>query len=134
MTNKKATAALVSLALATAIHLDWHAARPTAHHLSLGLSNHWLLAIPVFAIVAWYVARSWPAQILPASLAIVGSAIVVAGVLEPAWEYVLEDATFEWAFGRVRTTALAMFVGTGLLAYVAVLGFLRRPASKVVDT
>lgn len=134
MLNKKASAALVSLALATAIHLDWHAARPTAHHLSLGLSNHWLLAIPVFALVAWYVARSWPTHVIPASLAIVGSAIVVAGVVEPAWEYLVGDATFEWAFGRVRTTALAAFVGAGLLAYVAVLAFVRRSPSKIFDS
>lgn len=128
MITRKTSASIVSLALAAAIHLDWHAARPTAHHLSLGLSNHWLLAIPVFALVAWYVARSWPTQILSASLAIVGGAIVLAGAIEPAWEYFLSHATFEWAFGRVRTIALATFVGTGLLAYAAALALFRRPS------
>lgn len=126
MLNRKTSASIVSLALATAIHLDWHAARPTAHHLSLGLSNHWLLAIPVFALGAWYVAHSWPTQVLSASLAIVGGAVVLAGAIEPAWEYFQSDATFGWAFGRVRTMALATFVGTGLLAYGAALALFRR--------
>jgi len=126
MPGRTATATLVSLALATAIHLDFHVARPTTHHLSLGLPWHWLLAIPVFALVAWYVALSWPARVLPASLWIVGIAIVAGGVLEPAWEYFLGDAGWDWAFGPTRNTALATFVSTGLVTYVAVLAWLRR--------
>lgn len=126
MLNRNASAALVTFALATAIHLDWHVARPTVHHLSLGLSGHWLLAIPVFGLVAWYVLRAWPSNVVPASIAIVGSAIVIGGVLEPAWEYFLGGATFEWAFGRARNTMLAAFVGTGLLSYIAVIGLARR--------
>ena len=124
--RRTTSSALVSLALATAIHLDWHAARPTEHHLSLGLSWHWLLAIPAFGLVAWYVARAWPSHVLRASVAILGSAIVLAGAVEPAWEYFLEDAPFEWAFGSTRTIALAAFVATGVAAYVAVLALLRR--------
>ena len=130
MLNRNALAALVSIALATAIHLDWHVARPTVHHLSLGLPAHWLLAIPVFGLVAWYVVRVWPLSVLPASIAILGVAIVIGGVLEPAWEYFLGGASFEWAFGRTRNVILASFVGTGLLAYVAVAAILSRPSSS----
>jgi hypothetical protein len=119
-------ASLVSLALASAIHLDWHAARPTVHHLSLGLSWHWLLAIPAFGLVAWYVVRAWPEQVVRASLWVVGGAVVLAGLVEPAWEYFFEDATLEWAFGSTRTIALVAFVATGLVAYVAVLIAARR--------
>jgi len=120
------SAVFVSLGLAAAIHTDWHFARATHHRLSLGLPWHWLLAIPVFALVAWYVARVWPRQILRASIAIVASATVAAGVLEPAWEYFAEDATFEWAFGAVRNAALAAFVGTGLIAYIVALAAIQR--------
>lgn len=126
MLNPKVSPVLVSLALATAIHLDWHVARPTTHHLSLGLPWHWLLAIPVFGLVAWYVVRAWPSKLLLASVAIVGFGILLGGVLEPAWEYCFADATFEWAFGRQRTTILAAYVGMGLLTYVAVLALLQR--------
>jgi hypothetical protein len=121
-----ASASLVSLALATAIHLDFHAARPRTHHLSLGLPWHWLLALPIFGLVAWFVARTWPEQLARASFWIVGSAVFVGGVVEPAWEYFLDDAPFEWAFGRTRTVALIAFVLSGLIAYVVVLAFMRR--------
>ena len=117
MTRQTLTAVGVSLALATAIHLDWHFARPAHHQLSLGLRWHWLTAIPVFALLAWYVARAWPSQMLRASVVIIVSAVVLAGVVEPAWEYFLGDAPFEWAFGATRNLALATFLGTGLLSY-----------------
>lgn len=94
--------------------------------MSLGLSWHWLLAIPTFGLVAWYVVRASPGQILRTSMSLVGCAIVLAGVVEPAWEYYWADATFEWAFGRARLTALAEFVGTGVVAYLAVVALLRR--------
>ena len=130
MLNRNAAATLVTLALATAIHLDWHVARPTVHHLSLGLPAHWVLAIPVFGLVAWYVVRAWSSKILPASIAILGSAIILGGVLEPAWEYFLGGASFEWAFGRTRNVILAAFVGTGLLAYAGVVAVLRRRSTS----
>ena len=131
MLNRNASATLVILGLATAIHLDWHVARPTVHHLSLGLPAHWLLAIPVFGLVAWYVVRAWPSKVLDASVGILGSAIILGGVLEPAWEYFLGGASFEWAFGRTRTTMLVAFVAMGLVAFVAAIAFLRRAPLSV---
>ena len=128
MSRRISSAVLVSLGLAAAIHTDWHFARPTHHRLSLGLPWHWLLAIPVFALVAWYVSRVWSAQVTRASLVILGTAIVAAGLVEPAWEYWLDDATFEWAFGAARTQALAAYVATGLIAYVTTLVALQRRA------
>ena len=126
MLSRKISSVLISIALAAAIHLDWHVARPTTHHLSLGLPWHWLLAVPVFGLVAWYVTRAWPSAVLRASVGIVGFAILLGGILEPAWEYCFADATFEWAFGRQRTTILATFVGMGLVTYVAVVAFIQR--------
>jgi hypothetical protein len=116
---------LVSLALAIAIHLDWHAARPAHHHLSFGWTWHWALAIPVFALVAWYIAHAWPSQPIAASLWIVGGAIIGGGVLEPAWEY-STGATYDWAFGPERRRILATFLVSGLLAYAVALTILRK--------
>ena len=116
----------MALGLAVAIHTDWHFARPEHHRLSLGLSWHWLLAVPVFALAAAYVARMWPTQIRRASVAILGTAVLAAGILEPLWEYALGGATLEWAFGPQRTIALVSFIGTGIAAYVVTLAWLRR--------
>ena len=127
------SATLVSLALAIAIHLDWHFARPAHHQLSLGLSWHWVIAIPVFALVAWYVARVWPAHARSASLGIVGSAVLLAGVIEPAWEYFIGDAPSDWAFGTMRNVALGAYLLAGLISYVAALAFLGRRADSVAS-
>jgi hypothetical protein len=120
------SAVLVSLGLAAAIHLDWHFSRPTHHQLSLGLSWSWLLAIPVFALVAWYVVRVWPARQFLASLLIVGSGVLAGGVLEPAWEYFIGDASREWAFGTERNLAFLTYTCAGLLAYCMVLAWFAR--------
>lgn len=124
--SRPAAATTVTLALATAIHLDWHLARPAIHHLSLGLSWHWVVAIPTFGLVGWYVGRAWKGRLLAGSLGIVGGAIVLGGVVEPAWEYFLGGATAEWAFGAVRNTALVAFVGTGLVSYLVGVTLARR--------
>jgi hypothetical protein len=112
---------LVSLALASAMHLDWHAARPAVHHLSLGWPWHWLLAVPAGALTAWYVTRAWPPRPVAASLGLLGIATVLAAVVEPAWEYWLDGASYEWAFGSSRLAALAMFVAVGTVTHVIVM-------------
>jgi hypothetical protein len=119
-------AGLVTLALATAMHLDWHAARPTIHHLSLGWRWHWLLAVPVFALTAWYVQRAWATRRVRASLMIIGIAGVVAAVVEPAWEYWVDGASREWTFGRLRLITFAAFLVTGVVTSAAVLSLARR--------
>ena len=124
------SAGAVILGLAAAMHLDWHAARPVVHHLSLGWRAHWLLAIPAFGLTAWYVHRAWPAHRLTMSVAIIGAAGFLAAVVEPAWEYWVGDAPFDWAFGRVRLEAFLSFVAAGIVAYAIVLAFLsRRPSA-----
>jgi hypothetical protein len=112
---------LVSLALASAMHLDWHAARPAAHPLSLGWSWHWLLAVPVGALTAWYVVRTWPVRPAAASVGMFGIASVLAAVVEPAWEYWVDGAPYEWAFGSPRLAAFAMFVAAGAITHLVVL-------------
>jgi hypothetical protein len=123
-------AALATLAVAAATHLDWHAARPTVHHLSLGLSWHWLLAVPVFALTAWYVSRAWPTQLVAASAAILGIGLFLGGVVEPAWEYWIDGSEFDWAFGPARNIAALQFTATGLVTYgLLLLVAGRRPAT-----
>jgi len=109
------------LLLASAIHTDWHFARPAHHRLSLDLSWHWLLAIPVFALAAVYVAKKNPPRLLAISVLLIGLATLIGGVLEPAYEYFLGGATWDWAFGPERTWAAIAFVTTGIAAYAITL-------------
>jgi len=134
MSRRIGIAALVSFLLALAIHTDWHVARPEHHRLSLGLSWHWLLAMPVFAVVAWYVRRAWPERVGQASLWIIGAAVMLGGVIEPAWEYFVDDAPFDWAFGRARTLVLLSFLCTGVVTYMTVLVLSRRRRTSIETT
>lgn len=122
-------ASLAALLLGSAIHLDWHLARPTHHRLSLGLSWHWVLAVPVFAVAAYWVLQQKPRSPVKASVLLLGAATLLGGVLEPAWEYWLEDAPYEWAFGPERTWGAIAYVATGMAAYAATYLVLRRRVS-----
>ena len=108
------------------MHLDWHAARSVATEHSLGLSGHWLLAIPVFALVGWCVHRVWPTRPLRASVGIIGLASFLAAVVEPAWELWVEGAPREWAFGSERLAAFGTFLLTGVITQAVVLALARR--------
>lgn len=110
-------ASIAVLLLAAAIHTDWHFARPAHHRLSLDLSWHWLLAIPVFALAAVYVAKKNPPRPVFVSVLLIGLATLIGAVLEPAYEYFLDGATWDWAFGPERTKAAIAFVATGITAY-----------------
>ena len=118
---------LCVLGLATAMHLDWHLARPTIHEHSYGLSWHWVFAIPVFALNAWCVVRAWPSALLAASVVIIGGAGVLAAVVEPAWE-LSTGASVEWAFGPARLGAFAAFLAVGIVTHIGVLALLGRRA------
>ena len=122
-------ASIASLLLATAIHLDWHFARPAHHRLSLGLSWHWMLAIPVFALAAYWVARQNPRNPVKASVLLLAAASLLGAVVEPAWEYWIEHAPYDWAFGPDRTWGAATYVATGVAAYAFTYMLLRRRAS-----
>ena len=110
-------ASVATVLLGTAIHLDWHFARPTHHRLSLGLSWHWMLAIPVFAIAAYWVTRQNPRNPAKASALMVAVATLLGAVLEPAWEYWIEHAPYDWAFGPERTWGAVAYVATGIASY-----------------
>ncbi len=130
MTTRSLTHALVVLGLAIAMHLDWHVARP-GHHLSLGWPAHWLLSIPVFALLAWYIHRAWPVHPLSPSVTMIGLAGFLAAVVEPAWE-VWTGAPIAWAFGAERLKAFALFVVAGAVTHVVILVLLRARAARMV--
>jgi len=121
--------ASVILGLAAAIHADWHLAR---HHgrLSLGSPSHWLAAIPIFALAAWYIRRRRPALVLPASVASIAAAAVLAQVIEPLGEFAFYRWPLSQGFGRERLLAFAWFMGAGLAAYAAVNWTLGRRARQ----
>ena len=131
---RRVSLALVTLGFAAAVHFDWHTARPTTHHLSLGWSWHWLVAVPVGALTAWYVRRVWADRRAFAGVVILGAGAFLGGVVEPAWEYCFEGATREWAFGAIRNIAFASFVATAITAHAVTLLLLRRaPAGQLAD-
>lgn len=108
---------VAAVLLAAFIHLDWHVARPAHHHLSLGWAYHWLLAAPVFALLAWYVHRRWPEAAARSGLAIIAGAAVLAQIVEPAGE-LLSGAPGSWTFGPERSRVFAAYIGTGIAAYL----------------
>lgn len=117
---------IAAILLGSAIHLDWHLARPTHHPLSLGLSWHWALAIPVFGMAGYWVSRRNPENPRAASLLLLGTATLLGAVLEPAWEFWIGNATYDWAFGPDRTWGAIAYVATGVAAYVLAYRLLRR--------
>ena len=132
MRRRILTATLVTLALATMMHLDWHSARPAEHHLSLGWTYHWLLAVPSFALTAWYVLRVWPDAVMRASVWIILVASVLAAIVEPAWEY-SESGDAEWAFGARRQSAFFAFLTMGLVTYIGIVVTTRRQATPTLS-
>ena len=116
---------LAVLGLATAMHVDWHLARPAVHHLSFGLSWHWLFALPVFALTALYVRRVAPDPSVVVSIWLIGVAAIIAAVIEPMYEYYVGGATVEWAFGRTRLVAFAQFTAVGVVTHALVLALTR---------
>jgi hypothetical protein len=116
------------LLLAVAIHVDWHAARPSLHHdrLSFDLEQHWFLAVPVFALAAAWVHRRWPARLLAASATNLGLAAVAAQVVEPLWEQAWYFHRFGLGVVPERWAAFAAFMAAGIATYALVLAVLRR--------
>jgi hypothetical protein len=120
------------LLLATAIHADWHAARPLHHHarLSFGLPQHWLLAVPVFAVAAVWIQRRWPARLLAASVANLGLAVIAAQLLEPLGEQAWYFHRFALGVEPARWSAFLEFMAAGLVTYALTLAALRRGAAS----
>jgi hypothetical protein len=119
----------LALLIGADVHVDWHFAR--GHHAPLSGDSpyHWVTAIPVFALAAWYIARRWPQDLLRAGAVTLLLGLLVGQVVEPLGE-VATGATWAWAFGPERLLAFAEFAGVGLVTYGLGLALFRaRPAA-----
>ncbi|HEU5217130.1 MAG TPA: hypothetical protein VFU23_00625 [Gemmatimonadales bacterium] len=116
---------LALVALATAIHVDWHFARPHHMRLSLEWGSHWLLAIPVFALAAWFLASRFPDRLPAASALTLLGAVLAGQILEPMAEN-LSDGALSLAMPGARWTAFAQFMAAGLVTYPATVAWIAR--------
>jgi hypothetical protein len=123
--------AVLVLALAVAVHVDWHLARPAYHHrrLSLGWDQHWLFAALAFAAVGWVVARAWPDRPWRPGAWIAALALVLAQGVEPASEVALSFHRLGYPNEPGRWAAFFVCVAGGLPAYGLAL-WLCRPSRR----
>lgn len=113
---------LAAFLLAFAVHIDWHLARPGHHsELSGQLAQHWLFAVPVFALLALYLSRQPVAVRWRESARVILVGLFLGQVVEPLSELLTDDAPWSWAFGGVRWTAFGEFVGAGLVTYLIIM-------------
>ena len=57
---------------------------------------------------------------------LLGAATLLGAVVEPAWEYLIGHAPYDWAFGPERTWGAITYVATGVVSYVLTYRLLRR--------
>lgn len=107
----------VALVLAAAIHVDWHLARPHDHGgLSGGWPYHWLFALPVFALAAWYLARRSTRPIAAGAVSITAAVLLGQG-FEPLGETLLFGDPLSETFSPHRLGAFAAFMAAGIVTY-----------------
>jgi len=116
----------LALFLGLSIHLDWHLARHAHDGRSLGWPAHWLVAIPVFALAAWLIARRWPDNPWRPAALTVALGILLGQVLEPLGEIIHFQATLADELEPARLTAFAVFTLTGIVTMGLTLLLLRR--------
>ena len=121
--------ALLVLALAAVVHVDWHLARPAHHRLSLGWPHHWLFAAAAFATVGWIIARQWPAASGRAAAWMVGLALLLAQVVEPVLEVAIYQQRLGYPNDPGRWSAFGLCVAAGLPALLLAL-WLCRPRRR----
>jgi hypothetical protein len=115
---------LLVLALVAIIHADYHVARP--HHMrwSLAWGEHWLLALPVFALTAWLVRRWWPERVWEASAWTIGLAAFGAQIVEPLVESLVYLRRVSVPMEPERWRAFLELMTAGLLVYLVVMAWL----------
>jgi hypothetical protein len=123
------TALGLSALLAAAIHVDWHLARPAHHRLSLAWPYHWAATALVFGLVAWFIARRWPASRWHLGVMVFVGAAVGGQLIEPGLEVAFHDHRFGYAGEPARWTAFAQAMAAAVPAYFAALWRCARPAS-----
>ena len=113
----KVEAGVFSLLLGTALHLDWHLARPKHHRLSFGLPYHWLVTALIFAVVAWIIGRRWPAIRWQLGAFVFVTAIIIGQLLVPLGLSIFYDGRIgydvsgeQWAaFGQTIAAAASTY-------------------------
>ncbi|NNG15927.1 MAG: hypothetical protein HKM89_05540 [Gemmatimonadales bacterium] len=115
--------------IGAAVHIDWHLARPGPHRLSFDLSYHWLSAVPVFALMAWYAARTWPRRPVVAALALIGAGALLGQAVVPAGEMLMSGQSWSEVMRPIRVESFREFIAAGLLTSTVVLLWVRRASS-----
>jgi hypothetical protein len=122
---------LLVLALVVVIHADYHIARPHHMRLSLALDAHWLLALPIFALVAWLVRRIWQDRLWPASAWNLGLAALGAQIVEPLIESLVYLRRVSVPLEPERWQAFVELMTAGLLTYIIVMAMMEKRDSAV---
>lgn len=120
---------ILSLLLATALHVDWHLARPEHHRLSLEWSHHWIATAAVFLIAGCVIARLWPEHRWRMSAAVFLSAVILAQFVEPTLEVLVYEGRLGYAGEPARWVAFWKSISAGALALALGLLCARRPLS-----
>ena len=125
-TRRIPVSGLLVLALVVVLHADYHIARPLDHRLSLALDEHWLLAIPVFAGIAWLVRHWWPDRLWSASAWNLGLAAFGAQIVEPLAESLYYLRTVSVPMEAERWRAFVELMTAGMMTYVIFMAWLTR--------
>lgn len=117
---------LLALLVATAIHVDWHFARPAHHRLSLDWSSHWLFAVPIGALVGLLVARGFALAPYRAAAAILLLGIVIGHGVEPLLEAVLYHQRIGYSVDAQRWAAFLSFTAVASASVFLTIGMVRK--------
>ena len=110
--------------LAAFIHGDWHLARPGPHgSLSGHFAQHWLVAIPIFAVLAVVISRRPQGERWRHTAWIIGLGVLIGQILEPVYEVLVDRLSWSWLLQALRWTAFAEFLAIGLSVLVLVLAW-----------
>lgn len=113
--------------LATSIHLDWHLARSGSHgSLSGHFAQHWVFALPIFALLAVGIWRRPQGEQWQAAAWIIGIGVLIGQVLEPLYEMLESGLSWRWLVQALRWTAFAEFLAAGLGTLVLLLAWRER--------
>ena len=124
---RRLLSAVLVLALASAVHLDWHLARSAHHHgpPSFGWEHHWVFAAAAFAVVGCAVARAWPERAGRVGASVAALAILLAQGVESVAEVALYDHRLGYPDEPARWAAFLVCLAAGLPAYALALRLCR---------
>jgi len=105
--------------LAAAIHADWHLSRPGHHgRLSGDWPGHWIVAVPLFALIALLVSRQPAAARWREAAWVIVGGVVLGQLLEPLFEVLADGVGWSWMLLDIRWTAFAEFMAAGFVTFL----------------